>query len=119
MRDIESLDFSKKHFIQVEFNFGVLRAGRIILSLKRQGKDFTKYSNDYLEGLMWTDRQDSQMYLHKLSTIKPLTVAKGEEVADYIPEGVGTITGIVSVYNGTVQLYLRDRNDVGRFRIKE
>jgi DNA/RNA endonuclease YhcR with UshA esterase domain len=39
--------------------------------------------------------------------------------ADYIPEGVGTITGIVSVYNGTVQLYLRDRNDVGRFRIKE
>ena len=39
--------------------------------------------------------------------------------ADYIPEGVGTITGIISVYNGTVQLYLRDRNDVGRFRIKE
>jgi hypothetical protein len=39
--------------------------------------------------------------------------------ADYMPEGVGTITGIISVYNGTVQLYLRDRDDVGRFRIKE
>ena len=39
--------------------------------------------------------------------------------ADYMPEGVGTITGIISVYNGTVQLYLRDRDDVGRFRVKE
>jgi DNA/RNA endonuclease YhcR with UshA esterase domain len=39
--------------------------------------------------------------------------------ADYMPEGVGTITGIISIYNGTVQLYLRDRNDVGRFLVKE
>lgn len=39
--------------------------------------------------------------------------------ADYMPEGVGTITGIISVYNGTVQLYLRDRDDVGRFLVKE
>jgi DNA/RNA endonuclease YhcR with UshA esterase domain len=39
--------------------------------------------------------------------------------ADYMPEGVGTITGIISIYNGTVQLYLRDRDDVGRFLVKE
>lgn len=87
MRNIESLDFSKKHFIQVEFDFGVLRAGRIILSFKRQGKDFTKYSNfekynvkfvDYVEALANLDKiekynKDSLKRIKYLKDLDPVS----------------------------------------------
>ena len=70
MRNIESLDFSKKHFIQVEFNFGVLRAGRIILSLKRQGKDFTKYSNFEKYNVKFVDYVEALANLDKIENYK-------------------------------------------------
>ncbi len=35
--------------------------------------------------------------------------------ADYMPEGTGNITGILSIYNTTPQLTIRSREDIGTF----
>lgn len=67
MRNLDSLDYSKKHFVSPEFNFNIIRAGRKINLLKNRGIDYTKYENikqynvsfnDYVEALANLDKLD-------------------------------------------------------------
>ncbi len=49
------------------------------------------------------------------STIVVRTSGYCNFYADYIPTGVGSITGILSIFGSTKQFYIRDRNDIHNF----
>ena len=49
------------------------------------------------------------------STIVVRTSGYSNFYADYIPTGVGSITGILSIFGSTKQFYIRDRNDIHNF----
>jgi hypothetical protein len=49
------------------------------------------------------------------STIEVRTSGYSNFYADFIPTGVGSITGILSIYKSTKQFYIRDRNDIHNF----
>ncbi len=46
------------------------------------------------------------------STIAIRTSGYSKFYADTIPTGTGNLTGVLAVFNGTSQLYIRDRNDI-------
>lgn len=49
------------------------------------------------------------------STIVVRTSGYSNFYADFIPTGVGSITGILSIFGSTKQFYIRDRNDIHNF----
>lgn len=49
------------------------------------------------------------------STIVVRTSGYCNFYADFIPTGVGSITGILSIFGSTKQFYIRDRNDIHTF----
>ena len=49
------------------------------------------------------------------STIVVRTSGYCNFYADFIPTGVGEITGILSIFGSTKQFYIRDREDIGKF----
>ena len=49
------------------------------------------------------------------STIKVRTSGYCNFYADFIPTGVGSVTGILSIYRSTKQFYIRDREDIHTF----
>ena len=49
------------------------------------------------------------------STIVVRTSGYSNFYADFIPTGVGSITGILSIFGSTKQFYIRDRNDIHTF----
>ena len=72
MRNLDSLDFTKKHFYKSDFKYSIIKAARKINVLKKEGKDYTNYRNfiefgisfqDYVEALANLDKID--IYLKK------------------------------------------------------
>ena len=49
------------------------------------------------------------------STIVVRTSGYCNFYADFIPTGVGSVTGILSIYRSTKQLFIRDRDDIHTF----
>jgi hypothetical protein len=49
------------------------------------------------------------------STIVVRTSGYCNFYADFIPTGVGSVTGILSIYRSTKQLFIRDREDIHTF----
>lgn len=53
-------------------------------------KDFRNYQVDAMDGLLWSDKMSmGNMFEHNMSAIKPIQVAKGKDVVDYIVDKYG------------------------------
>lgn len=50
------------------------------------------------------------------STILVRTSKYANFASDVIPSGIGSVVGVLSIYNGAYQLYIRDRNDIINFQ---
>lgn len=81
-------------------------------------KDIT-FKNAFTGVLTWSTAEQNTnreaTFLKDESTIMVRTSGYCNFYADYIPIGVGEITGILSLFNTSQQFYLRDRNDIGTF----
>lgn len=62
---------------------------------------------------------DRTAFFADSTTINVRTSGYCNFYADVLPQGVGDLTGILAIYNGTYQFYIRDRNDIGTFAKKK
>lgn len=74
MRNLDSIDFSHKHYLEDEINHNILKAARKIKVLKDNGEDYTNYKNiekygvsfqDYVEALANLDKINDYLRRHR------------------------------------------------------